>query len=308
MRVHPETFLPRPAGHMDLADPIQPHAINHSVGVAMMVDRVAPDIMQIEQLKAASLFANAIHQADVVADLRIARQFGKIVSGVLKQERHTVALLNGGAAPGDELRRLHRRRHRQGYADVKRVRVLADGLETEMLAVPSERPQPLETIEHFEVGGVATMRGADRKLDAVGHDRQSAADVLRMLEPIGQQLERAAAPFPTQDFRCDLDKIHYAPAIDLERELLEIGKSNAECDQRRALFADLQRVDAEVRKIGPWIADQVDMQKRHATAAFATKNATDFGQNIMQGLHILVVGVELEGNGPCASRHSGSLS
>jgi len=140
MRVHPETFLPRATGHMDFANAIQPHAVDHGVGVEMMVDRVAPDIVQVEQLKAAAVLANGVHQADIVADLRVARQFGKIVRGVLKQERHAVALLDGGAAPGDELRRLHSRRHRQGHAGIERVSVLADGLETEMLAVPLERP------------------------------------------------------------------------------------------------------------------------------------------------------------------------
>ena len=245
MRVHPETFLPGAAGHMKFADAVQPHVIDHGEGVATMVDRVAPDIMQIEQLKAVALFANGIHEPDVVADLRVARQFGKIVSGVLEQERDAVTLLDGSAAPGDELHRLRGRRHRHGYANIERVRVLADGLENEMLTMPLERPQCLKTIEHFEVGGVATMRGADRKLDAMDHDRQSAADVLRALEPIGQQFECPAAPFPAQHFRCDFDKIHYAAAIDFERQLLKIGKPDTERGQGRTLFVDLQRVDAE---------------------------------------------------------------
>src|SRR5215471_13910127 len=104
-----------------------------------------------------------------------------------------------------------------------------------MLAMPSERPQLLETIKHFEVGSIATVRGAYRKLDTVDHDRQSAAVVLRALESIGQQFERAAAPFPTQNLRCDFDKIHYAAAIDFERQLQQIGKPDAECGQCRTL-------------------------------------------------------------------------
>jgi len=103
------------------------------------------------------------------------------------------------------------------------------------------------------------MRRADGKLDAVDHDRHCAADVLRALEPIGQQFEPAAAAFPAQGFRCDFDKIYHTAIIDFGRQLLEIGKSNAERSQRRGLFTNLHRVDAEFGEVGLRIADYVDM-------------------------------------------------
>jgi hypothetical protein len=146
--VHPETVVPGAAGDVDLRHPIEPHAVDSGECSVTVIDRVAPHVMQVQQLLAASSIQDRVHQPDVVADLRIGREVDEVMGGILQQEWHAVARQDGGAAIGDQLRRLLGRGDRQRHAGIERVRVLAgDGLEAQMLAVPEERPAGLKAIE-----------------------------------------------------------------------------------------------------------------------------------------------------------------
>src|SRR6476646_2475533 len=107
----------------------------------MMVDRVAPHIVQIEKLSASASIQDRVHEPDVVADLRITWEVRKIMRGILQQEWHTITALDFAAARRDQFCGFDSRRDRQWHPRVDRMRIsTGNGLKAEMLAVPTKWP------------------------------------------------------------------------------------------------------------------------------------------------------------------------
>ena len=111
---------------------------------------------------------------------------------------------------------------RQRDAGAERPLIVSgNGLISEMLTVPVERPNRLEPVQHIEIAGIPMKGGADRQLHAVHDNRQLATDRACPLQLIRNRIYRerlTVPPRPTQRLRSYLHKIEQTWSIEVGRE------------------------------------------------------------------------------------------
>src|SRR5580693_535769 len=151
---------------------------------------------------------------------------------VFEQKGHTITSANCSGPCPHEMHDFGGSRQRQRDANAQRPLIVSrNGLISEMLTVPVERPNRLEPVQHIEIAGIPMKGGADRQLHAVYDNRQLATDRACPLQPVGNQIyrEHLTVPLrPTQHLRSYLHKIEQTWSIEVGRECRDVRKPDTQ--------------------------------------------------------------------------------